>query len=68
MNIVNLAGVRVRTLLKNDLTQFMNWDLKNEQGLPVAAGMYVIYIDMGALGTKIVKLGIIPEVQQLDKY
>ncbi len=68
LNIVNLAGVRVRTLLKNDLTQFMNWDLKNEQGLPVAAGMYVIYIDMGALGTKIVKLGIIPEVQQLDKY
>jgi hypothetical protein len=68
LNIMNLAGVRVRTLLKNDNTQFMNWDLKNEQGLPVAAGMYIIYIDMGSLGTKIVKLGIIPEVQQLDKY
>jgi len=68
INILNLAGVRVRTLLKNDPTQFMNWDLKNESGLPVAAGMYIAYIDMGSIGTKIVKLAIIPEVQQLDKY
>ncbi|MGE5314963.1 MAG: hypothetical protein ACM3Q4_09745 [Acidobacteriota bacterium] len=68
LNILNLAGVRVRTLMKNDPAQFLNWDLKNESGLPVAAGMYVVYIDMGELGTKIVKLAIIPEVQQLDKY
>ncbi len=68
INIINLAGVRVRTLLKNDETQFMNWDLKNESGLPVAAGVYVVYVDMAELGKKILKLAIIPEAQQLDKY
>jgi hypothetical protein len=68
INIINLAGVRVRTLLKTDDTQFINWDLKNTSGLPVAAGVYIVYIDMGDLGTKIVKLSIIPEAQQLDRY
>jgi hypothetical protein len=68
LNIINLAGVRVRTLLKNDPTQFMTWDLLNSSGLPVAAGVYIVYVDMGPIGTKILKLSIIPEAQQLDKY
>lgn len=68
LNILNLAGVRVRQLVKTDASQFITWDLKNESGLPVASGMYVVQVDMGSLGTKILKLAIIQEVQQLDKY
>lgn len=68
ISIVNLAGVRVRKLEKDSPSQFLNWDLKNEAGLPVASGMYVVYIDLGNLGTKILKLAVIQELQQLDKY
>ena len=69
IRVFNLAGILVRTLAKNDPTQFSRWDLNNESGLPVAAGMYIIYIDMPELGqTKTLKLAVIPETQFLDRY
>jgi len=70
IRIFNLAGILVRTLAKNDAsTQFMQWDLNNESGFPVSAGMYIIYIDMPDLGaSKTLKLGIIPEQQYLDRW
>ncbi len=67
--VFNLAGVLIRTLQKADNTQFFEWDLRNEDGFPVAAGMYVIYIEMPDLGkTKILKLGVIPEQQYIDRW
>ncbi|MGA9406577.1 MAG: T9SS type A sorting domain-containing protein, partial [Bacteroidota bacterium] len=68
IRIFNLAGILVRTLVKNDVTQYTDWDLLNEHKLPVAAGMYIAYIDCGSLGTRTLKLAIIPEQQFLDHY
>jgi hypothetical protein len=69
VRIFNLAGVLLRTLQKNTPDQFLQWDLKNESGFPVAAGMYIVYIDMPDLGTtKILKLGVIPEQQYIDRW
>jgi len=69
IRIYNLAGILVRTILKDDATQFAQWDLNNEGAFPVSAGMYVAYIDMPDLGsTKILKLGVIPEQQYLDRW
>lgn len=70
IRIFNIAGILVRTLVKpaSNTTQFMDWDLLNEHQLPVAAGMYIAYIDCGKLGTKTLKLAIIPEQQFLDHY
>ena len=68
IRIFNLAGILVRTLVKNDVSQFTDWDLLNENKLPVAAGMYIAYIDCAALGTKTLKFAIIPEQQFLDHY
>ncbi len=68
IRIFNLAGILVRTLVKSDNTQFADWDLMNEHQLPVAAGMYIAHIDCPGLGTKILKLAIIPEQQFLDHY
>jgi hypothetical protein len=71
IRIFALSGVLVRTLVKEaDATQqFLRWDLNNGSGLPVAAGMYIAYVDMPDLGkTKILKFAIIPESQILDKY
>jgi len=69
VRIFNLAGIHVRTLNKDDLGQFMRWDLANSAGLPVASGLYIAYIDLPDLGkTKILKIAIIQEQQILDRF
>ncbi|GEM_PF-637646 len=69
VRIFNLAGIMVRTLRKDNDGQFMNWDLNNERGLTVAAGIYLATIELQDglghdLGTKNLKLMIVPEDQQ----
>ncbi|NOY76662.1 MAG: hypothetical protein GXO76_02200 [Calditrichaeota bacterium] len=67
--IFNLAGIMVRQLEKNDDSQFFRWDLKNDNELPVASGIYLIHIDMPELGkTKILKLAIVREAQFIQVY
>ena len=69
IRIFTLGGIQVRKLEKNDNTQFFQWDLKNEAGLPVASGMYIAYIDMPELGkTKTLKLMIIQGEQVVEYY
>src|SRR5262249_3814312 len=68
IRIFTLAGIMVRSLVKDDASQFVQWDLTNEAGIPAAAGIYVIFIDMPDVGTtKTLKLAIIPETQFLDR-
>jgi len=69
IRIYNLAGILVRTLMKSDNSQTMQWNLQNEAGLPAAAGMYIVYLDLPGVGsTKILKLAIIPEQEFLHHY
>jgi hypothetical protein len=69
IRIFNLAGIHVRTIDKDDATQFQRWDLANSSGLPVASGLYLAYIDLPELGeTKILKIAIIQEQQILDRF
>lgn len=73
VRIFNLAGALVRVLVKADPTQYFTWDLNNQQGLPVASGIYIAYMTLkdaaGAdLGTKTLKLVIIQEQQYLDNF
>lgn len=69
VRIFNLAGVLVRNIDKTDDGQFLRWDLANQDGLPVASGLYIAYIDLPDLGTtKILKLAIIQEQQILDRF
>jgi hypothetical protein len=69
LRIFNLSGVLVRTLNKDDAAQFTQWDLRNESGFPVSAGMYVVYVEMPEIGkVKTLKLGVIPEQQFIDKW
>jgi hypothetical protein len=67
--IYNLAGTLVRKLEKNSADQFFTWDLLNHNNLPVASGIYIVYLDMVDLGvTKTLKLAIIQEQQILQRY
>jgi len=68
IRIFNLAGESIRTIRKNDESQFQRWDLANENGLPVGSGLYIAYIDMFELGKKILKFTIIQEQQILDRF
>jgi hypothetical protein len=70
IRIFNLAGVLIKTLVKdNASSQFERWDLANESGLPVASGLYIAYIELPDLGeTKILKVAIIQEQQILDRF
>ncbi len=70
IRIFDLSGVLVRTINKNDNTsQFVTWNLQNDNNYPVASGIYVVYIDMPDLGTtKILKLAVLMEEQILNVY
>ncbi|MFC2133492.1 T9SS type A sorting domain-containing protein [Bacteroidota bacterium] len=58
--IFNLAGHLVRTLHKDDGTQFYLWDLQNENRLLAPSGLYIIYIEMPDLQkVKVLKLAIV---------
>lgn len=67
--IFNMAGQLVRTLEKNDPSQFFRWDLNNQNNFPVASGIYVVYLDLPDLGmSKVLKVAIIQEQEVLDVF
>ncbi|MCK9425279.1 MAG: T9SS type A sorting domain-containing protein [Ignavibacteriaceae bacterium] len=69
IRIFNLAGVNVKTIEKVSTGQFQRWDLANEAGLPVASGLYIVYIDLPELGkTTVLKVAVIQEKQILDRF
>jgi hypothetical protein len=68
VRIFNLAGHLVRVLQKNDQSTFFKWDLANESNYPVASGMYIVYIEVPDVGTKVVKIAVIQEQELLDLY
>lgn len=69
LRIFNLAGQLIRTIKKDSPDQFQKWDLATDSGLPVASGLYIVYVDMPQLGkTKILKVAVIQEQQILDRF
>jgi hypothetical protein len=67
IRIFNVGGVMVRRIDRDNQSQFEQWDLKNDAGLPVGSGMYFAYIEMPDLGvTKVLKLAIVQETQILN--
>ncbi len=68
IRIFTLNGVLVRTFRKDSDAPDQEWDLKNEFGVPIASGPYIIHIDAPGLGQKVVKFfAIMPQVD-LNNY
>ena len=66
IRIFNLAGILVKMIQKQNDSQFIDWDLNNERGLPAASGVYLAYLELkdklgSDLGTKNLKLMIVQE-------
>ncbi len=69
IRIFDLAGNLVKTIRRgNGNSQFTTWNLTNKNNYPVASGIYIAYIDMPGLGTKVLKLAIVQERQILNVY
>ena len=69
IRIFDLAGVLVRTLEADGTQQFLEWDLENHNGLPVASGLYIAHISLPDVGKeKVLKLAIVTEQQFLENY
>ena len=68
VRIFNLAGTLARTLEKNDPSPWLDWNLQNENQLPVASGLYLAHIEMPGIGQKILKVIIVQEQEFLDTF
>jgi hypothetical protein len=73
IRIFNLAGQLVKTIDKNDASQFARWDLTNFANFPVASGMYIAHIELtlpadGSKITKMLKIAVIQEQEILNNF
>jgi len=69
IRIYNLAGDLVRTLHKTDASSsIIEWDLLTENRLPVASGVYVYHIDVGAAGQTTGKVVVFMEKERLSNF
>ncbi len=55
VSIFMTNGTLIRTINKDNSLTFVEWDLKNDFNVPISSGIYLIHIDAGELGEKVVK-------------
>jgi hypothetical protein len=50
VSIYNVSGTLIRQYTKDDPVTFLDWDLKNQAGIPIAGGIYLIHVKDQATG------------------
>jgi len=55
ISIYTIRGTLVRRFRKSNSDTFLDWDVKNQYGLAIASGVYIIHIDADGIGEKILK-------------
>lgn len=56
VSIYALDGTLVRRLSKDNVNEsFIDWDIRNARGLPIASGMYLIHVEAEGIGEKVVR-------------
>ncbi|MEM1095839.1 MAG: T9SS type A sorting domain-containing protein [Bacteroidota bacterium] len=68
ISIYTLDGTLIRSLQKSSAGTTLDWDLTNQEALPIASGMYIIHIDAPGVGEKIIKFGAVIGRTQLDLF
>jgi hypothetical protein len=73
VKIYTLSGILIRTLTRDNTgtsptSPFLRWDLKNEDGLRAASGLYLSIVTVRGYGEKILKFSIIMPQKQIQQY
>lgn len=55
VTIYTMNGTLVRQYTKDDAISYVDWDLKNYAGIPIAGGIYLVYIKVDGVGEKVLK-------------
>jgi hypothetical protein len=55
VRIYTAGGILVRTISKDNDKTFTDWDLKNDVGVPIASGVYIIHVNAPGIGEKTIK-------------
>lgn len=55
IKIFNMSGTLIREYNKTDPQNFLDWDMKNQAGIPISSGVYLIHVDVPGVGEKILK-------------
>ena len=66
--VFNMAGTMVSNFKKSTTTQYQQWDMRNADNFPLASGVYIIHIDMGSLGTKVLKFAMVTEDEFAKRF
>jgi hypothetical protein len=68
VKIYDMAGNLIRTINKADEKTFVDWDLKNNNNVPISSGLYIIHVKSKTLGEKIIRWYGIMHTIDLDTY
>lgn len=72
ISIYTLSGTLIRKFKKDESDEnhqtYLDWDMKNSAGVPVASGLYIIYVNGYELGTKTLKWFGIMRPLDLDTF
>ncbi len=55
VSIYNIGGGLVRKFEKSSPLSYLDWDLKNEYGIEIASGVYIIHVNVPGVGEKVLK-------------
>lgn len=69
--IYTLNGVLARKIIRNStdpMNSLEKWNLKNQDEISVASGMYIVLVDAPGIGTKVLKVAIFTPEERIDAY
>ena len=55
LTIYNSYGTLIRRYNKSSPDNFLDWDVTNQVGVPIASGVYIIHIEVPNVGERIIK-------------
>ncbi len=68
ISVYTLNGNLVRRFKKDSDRTYIDWDLKNQNGMSIASGAYIVYVDAPGIGHKVVKFFGAVKPQDLNKF
>jgi hypothetical protein len=55
VTIYSTGGALIRQFSKDESKTYIDWDLKNFAGIPIAGGVYIIHVKAPGVGEKVIK-------------